>query len=100
MNYLGRGTYGSDVEYEADIFKALSDVTRYRVFKEIRKYGLEGIWVSKIAENLEITPPRVSFSLTRLEYVGAVIPRREGQKVYYRVSREFIDVLGRLLDNY
>ncbi len=65
------------------IFKALSDETRLKIVK----FLLDGEkCVCEIVKHVNKTQSTVSIQLTKLENLGIVASKREGKKVYYRIS--------------
>ncbi len=65
------------------IFNALGDANRYKIIKLLRKDPT--ICVSEVAEKIGISPAGVSQHMKILEEAGLVSPKREGQKICYRI---------------
>ena len=65
------------------IFKALSDETRLKIVKFLLDREK---CVCEIVKHVNKTQSTVSIQLTKLENLGIVASKREGKKVYYRIS--------------
>lgn len=60
-------------------FSALGDKTRYAIV--VSMINGEGLCVSQLAEQLQVTPAAISQHVKILEQAGIVVPAREGRKV-------------------
>lgn len=77
-----------------EIFKALGDMTRLRIYNIIRHNEL---CVCQIESILEITQSNASRHLNKLKYAGIITSRKDAQWVYYSLDREFIQKNGALI---
>ncbi len=77
-----------------EMFKALADETRLRVFESL--IGRE-LCVCELVDVLEMTQPAVSHHLGILKRVGLVQGRRSGKWMYYSVRLEGIEQFAALL---
>jgi ArsR family transcriptional regulator len=70
---------------EADhFFKALCDPTRLRMLVLL---GCEGeLCVCELTQALDEIQPKISRHLAQLREIGAVVDRRQGQWIYYRLN--------------
>jgi DNA-binding transcriptional ArsR family regulator len=68
----------------ADLFRALGDPTRLRLLLFLAARG--EVSVSALIEAAGLSQPALSGHLRRLRLAGVVMPRREGKRVYYRLS--------------
>lgn len=68
-----------------DVFKALGDPIRIRIVEMLAASG--EMCVCKVMEELDMTQPAVSHHLAALKHAGLVKPRKQGQWVYYSLSR-------------
>ncbi len=66
----------------AKFFRVLGDPTRIRILQLLLE---EERTVGELVEELDTFQGRVSSHLACLRWCGFVVPRREGQNVYYRV---------------
>jgi ArsR family transcriptional regulator len=80
------------VQFKAEFFKALSNPVRIRILDELRS---EELTVSEISDRLKIELPNVSQQLAVLKSKNLVVPRKQGNNVYYSCSDPTI---FRLLD--
>ncbi|MFI4859860.1 MAG: ArsR/SmtB family transcription factor [Phycisphaerales bacterium JB063] len=67
------------------VFKAFSDRTRLRIMNLLR--GRSELCVCDIIEVLDLQQAKVSRHLAYLRRAGLVDTRKQGQWVYYRLSR-------------
>ncbi len=70
-----------------DIFKALAEETRLRIFAQIIKGD---ICVCEIEECLELTQSNASRHLTALKRAGILDSYKTAQWVYYKISETFM----------
>jgi ArsR family transcriptional regulator len=80
----------------AEAFKALSHLTRLRVFFLLAGAGRE-MPAGEIADTLDVPGPTLSRHLDLLRRAGLVTSRREERFVYYTVAPEMASELVRLL---
>lgn len=76
----------------ADVFKAMGDQTRLAILKKL--FAGEQC-VTDLAKSLKMTPPRVSFHLTRLRFAGLVVDERRGQRVAYSLNPDVCKTTSR-----
>lgn len=69
----------------AQIFRALADPTRLKVFEAV--VG-EELSVSDLTDKFEVSQPAISQHLARLRSCGLVSQRREGKQAFYRADAE------------
>ncbi len=65
-------------------FNALGDKTRYRLLELLMKD--DGICVSELAQEVEISNAGVSQQLKVMEQAGIIVRKRDGQKICYQVD--------------
>jgi len=70
----------------ADVFGALSDPTRLRLFDLVRRAGEGGICSCDLVEPLDRSQPTISHHLKVLREAGLVESRKEGTWVWYSTS--------------
>ena len=81
------------------IFKALSNPNRYRLFEEIRRAGGSAFeeghrcFLHTIIDQLSIGAPTVSHHLKELVNAGLVVTNKEGKFVQCRVNEESVELL-------
>lgn len=80
----------------AEAFKALSHLSRLRVFFLLVRRGGE-VPAGEIQQALRIPGPTLSHHLDRLRRAGLVESRREERYVLYSVERSTVSELVRLL---
>src|SRR3972149_6335549 len=83
-------------ERHVEAFKALSHLTRLRIFFYLVRRGEEGATVGVIAAELEVPGPTLSHHLDILRRAGLLVARREERFIFYSVRREMVAGLGRL----
>jgi ArsR family transcriptional regulator len=83
-------------ERHAEAFKALSHLTRLRVFFLLAGAGRE-VSAGEIAEALDVPGPTLSRHLELLRRAGLITSRREERYVYSKVAPEMASDLVRLL---
>jgi len=79
------------LERVADRFKLLGDPTRLRLVNELHASG--ELSVGELVERLEISYASASKQLALLRAHGTIARRREGTKVYYRITDPSLDEL-------
>ncbi|MES1149332.1 MAG: metalloregulator ArsR/SmtB family transcription factor [Bradyrhizobium guangdongense] len=82
---------------EADIFKALADPTRRKVFEKLADGSLNA---SALRDGLEISQPAMSQHLAVLRAAGLVREQRQGRFVNYEVDPDGIVAIGAWLARY
>jgi len=77
------------------IFKALCDETRLKIIESL----LDGEkCVCEIVPFTKRTQSTVSIQLAKLENLGIIESRREGRKIYYRLTNEKVREILRILN--
>ena len=71
-----------------DMFAALSQETRLRVFRRLVAAGTEGLAAGELAESLGVRQNTMSANLSVLLNAGVVRNRREGRHIRYFVDQE------------
>ena len=78
---------------KSDLFKALGDETRLKIVE----FLLDGEkCVCEIFPHVKRTQSTVSIQLGKLENLGILSSRREGKKIYYKISNEKVKRIIRL----
>lgn len=77
-------------------FKALAHLTRLQVFFFLVRNGGE-VAAGDISEAVAVSGPTLSHHLDLLRRAGLVASRKEERYVYYRVRRETVSDMVRLL---
>jgi len=77
----------------ADVFAALADPTRLRLFDLVRRAGDNGICSCDLVEPLDRSQPTISHHLKVLREAGLVASRKEGTWVWYSVTPGATDSL-------
>jgi ArsR family transcriptional regulator len=80
------------VEAASQTFKALADPTRLRI---LHLLSMEECSVSRIAEQLGLTPSAISHQLAFLRTLRLVKHRREGHTIYYSCDDDHVLTLLR-----
>ena len=84
-------------ERHVEAFKALSHLTRLKIFFYLVRKDEEGVPAGSIAADLEVPGPTLSHHLDILRRAGLIRSRKEARYVYYSVNREAVTELVRLL---
>ena len=86
---------GEDVnDARANIFQALGDPTRLRIFQTLVEAG-EPLNVTELCERADCEPNLVSHHLQCLKNCQLVDAERDGRKRFYEVSRsEAVEMVG------
>jgi DNA-binding transcriptional ArsR family regulator len=82
---------------EADIFKALADPTRRRVFEKLAGGSLNA---SALRDGIEISQPAMSQHLAVLRAAGLVREQRQGRFVNYEVDPDGIASIAKWFAHY
>src|SRR5208282_4490457 len=69
----------------ASIFRALADPTRRQILQELQKGERSA---GEIVSLFEMTAPSVSRHLSILMGAGLAVPRRDGNRIYYRLEAD------------
>jgi DNA-binding transcriptional ArsR family regulator len=77
------------IERVADRFRLLSDPTRLRIVNELHASG--ELTVGELVQRLEISYATASKQLALLRAHNTVARRREGTKVFYRITDPSLD---------
>jgi len=84
-----------DLDHAARLFQALSDPTRLRLLRTLRRGER---CVCDLMDATDAAQSRVSFHLRVLKDAGLIIDRRAGRWVHYRIDPDAIAEIGGLLD--
>jgi DNA-binding transcriptional ArsR family regulator len=84
-------------ERHVEGFRALSHLTRLKIFFYLVRKGEEGDSVGNILAALEVAGPTLSHHLDILHRAGLLRARREERFIFYSVRREMVSDLVRLL---
>lgn len=82
----------------SEVFDALSDPTRLRLFDLVRRSGPGGICSCDLVEPLERSQPTISHHLKVLREVGLVESRKDGTWVWYSVTPHALDLVQRFVN--
>ncbi|MBI5969141.1 MAG: helix-turn-helix transcriptional regulator [Deltaproteobacteria bacterium] len=92
-----------DIERYAQIFKALSNPNRLKIFLRLVSCCVPGtVWsfespestyVGDLAKNLDIVPSTVSHHIKELRLAGLIKMRRSGQKIECWIDPEIVNEL-------
>jgi DNA-binding transcriptional ArsR family regulator len=88
-----------------DVFKALSNDNRLRIFKEIRDEGHAsfedgcGCFLNNIIDHLKIGAPTVSHHLKQLVNAGLVVTEKRGKFVHCRLDGSGLEAVGAFFDD-
>lgn len=85
--FMGKLEGENEIERNLNIFKNLSDRTRYEILKLLLKRDYFG---QEIAQELNITTATVSYHMNYLAAVRLVEITRKDHKAYYRLNKETI----------
>lgn len=75
----------------AQVFAALADPVRLRLFDLVRRAGDTGVCSCDLVEPLERSQPTISHHLKVLREAGLVESRREGTWLWYSVVADALD---------
>ena len=87
--------YYPELEGAAALFKALADETRLAILRQLQER--EEISACDFVACCRVAQPTVSHHLKVLRKAGLVTAEKRGLWVYYRLNREKLDALRRLL---
>ena len=79
------GVESEYVELAVEVFAMLSDATRIRIILALRDTELA---VNQLAEKVDKSQAAVSQHLAKLRLARIVATRREGTRIFYRLSNE------------
>lgn len=79
---------------------ALAHDTRLAIFRRLIKAGPDGVAAGRLAEEIGVPPPTLSFHLNQLASAGLVAARRVSRFVYYAADYQRMDrLLAYLTEN-
>ena len=87
----------ASAEELANVFAALADPVRLRLFDLVRRAGTTGVCSCDLVEPLERSQPTISHHLKVLREAGLVESRREGTWLWYTVVTESLDSANQFL---
>lgn len=67
------------------LFKCLADKSRLQILKSL---AIEDMYVERLAERLDLTPPTISFHLKKLQDAGAVTGYKSQYYMMYSLCRD------------
>lgn len=70
------------------LFKCLADKSRLQILKSL---ALEDMYVERLAERLDLTPPTISFHLKKLADAGAVSSYKSQYYTMYSLNRKVFE---------
>jgi len=92
-----------DIQRFANIFKALSNANRLRIYMKLASCCDPGImcsmeadagaYVGELGKDLDIVPSTVSHHIKELRQAGLIRVRRQGQKIECWVDKQVYDEL-------
>ncbi|MBJ3812964.1 ArsR/SmtB family transcription factor [Streptomyces flavofungini] len=85
-----------EAERAAQMFKALGDPVRLRLFSLVASHEGGEACVCDISD-VGVSQPTVSHHLKKLKEAGLLTSERRGTWVYYRVAPSVLAAMGRLL---
>ncbi|MGZ3498191.1 MAG: ArsR/SmtB family transcription factor [Vulcanimicrobiaceae bacterium] len=87
-----------DYAQHAEIFKALADAHRLKVFATIANAD-EEVCVCDLTATLPLLQPTVSHHLRVLKEAGLIVGERRGTWVYYRLAPGALDLLRDVIED-
>ena len=79
---------------------ALSQSTRFAVFRLLVEAGRAGLPVAEIGASVPSSPATMSFHLKELVHAGLITPRQDGRQIFYSADYQRMnDLLGFLTEN-
>ncbi len=82
----------------SQVFDALSDPTRLRLFDLVHRAGPSGICSCDLVEPLERSQPTISHHLKVLREAGLVESRKDGTWVWYSATAHALDLVRRFVN--
>jgi DNA-binding transcriptional ArsR family regulator len=77
-----------DTKTAVSALTALAQETRLSIFRLLIEAGAEGVAAGRIAEQLDVAAPTLSFHLKELHRAGLVSSRQESRFIYYAADVE------------
>ena len=77
-----------DINKQVDIMKALGDVTRLAIVKELSRY--KSLNCSELSEKFDLTQPTLSHHFKRLIEADVIIAKKEGTHMIYSLNKELL----------
>ena len=79
---------------------ALGHEHRLRIYHLLVEFGLDGLSVSEIGEQVGLQGATLNFHLNQLKQANLVIARKEGRQIFHVVDYEFMhEIVGYLTEN-
>ena len=89
-----------DINLAVHRLAALAEPTRLRVFRRLVRAAPNGLCVSQLLEEVEISQPALSFHLKELSVAGLLQRQRDGRRIYYRpVTGAMTELMAYLTEN-
>lgn len=80
-------------EESIKLFKCLADKSRLQILKSL---AMEDMWVERLAERLNLTPPTISFHLKKLVDAKAVTSYKDQYYMMYSINKDVF--MTRIID--
>jgi ArsR family transcriptional regulator len=84
-------------ERVADAFRVVADAARLRILSLIASKDPEESWVGELTQSLGLSQPTVSHHLRVLHEAGLIEREPRGNRTYFRLNCEQIELLHRSL---
>ncbi len=78
--------------------KALADPARVKILSHVFAAGSDGVRNVELMEQLDLSDATVSHHLGQLHRAGLLTRERQGRNVMYRVDREALNALVRVIE--
>jgi len=93
-----------EIDRLSEIFKALSNPNRLRIFLQLRsccttmeelsEFGSDETYVGELAQNLDVAPSTVSHHIKELQRAGLITTNRRGKNVCCGINTEKLEELA------
>ena len=83
----------------AEVFKAFGDINRMKIIKLLASNPEESLCVVDLAEILKITQPATSQHIRVLKNIGVLVPKRIGNKTYYKINADQLHEYKDIIDH-
>jgi len=80
-----------DINKEVEVLKALADVTRLSIVKELSQHG--PLNCSELSDMFDLTQPTLSHHFKRLIEVDVIVAQKEGTHMIYTLNRKLLGIL-------
>lgn len=79
------------------VFKAMADETRLQI---VQMLTYESMCATDLLQHFDITQPSLSYHMQILTGCGLVSARREGGRTMYRVRKDKLDQMKKLMETF